>query len=351
MKKTISLLMAALLILSLTLTAVSCGRQSDKPAAPGKPASAGEPAEPVEPDEPVEPVEPDEPGAEAAGPLPLMWRVTDKDGHTLYLFGTIHVGDERNDAVMARVAPVLDGCDALAVEFDAVAYAGDMQQMMKDMEQYVLTDGSTVSDYMPEDLYQRSYELLKQAGLMPGVFTHYNLAWWSQLVESAILTVYTELDSGKAMDSLLIHRAYDRDIPVLDVESSAFQMALLNSFDNELYLLMIEDALENAETYNTDLNRLYELWLSGDRDAFWTYLASENDEDDGNYTEQQLAMIEDYNRALLDERNLGMRDRAMEYLASGRTVFFAVGAAHMANEAGLVQLLTDAGYTVEEIAY
>ena len=70
-----------------------------------------------------------------------------------------------------------------------------------------------------------------------------------------------------------------------------------------------------------------------------------------DYTEEQIALIEDYNRRLLDDRNLGMFDRAVEYLGSGQTVFFAVGAAHMANGVGLVQLLTDAGYTVEEVNY
>jgi uncharacterized protein YbaP (TraB family) len=281
-----------------------------------------------------------------------MWRVTGGEGHTLYLFGTIHVGDKRNKTVMEKITPVLDSCDALAVEFDAVAYAKDSQQMMKDMEQYLLTDGSVVSDYMPEELYQRSYELLDRAGLFPGVFSYYNLAWWTQMVDSAMLMVYTDLDSEKAMDSMLIYHAYDREMPVLEVESSEFQMSLLNSFDDELYLMMIEDALESAETYGSDLGELYELWLSGDRDTFWTYLADdESGGDAGDYTEEQIALLEDYNRKLLDERNLGMRDRAMEYLASGKTVFFAVGAAHMANEAGLVQLLTDAGYAVETVAY
>ena len=144
------------------------------------------------------------------------------------------------------------------------------------------------------------------------------------------------------------------DIPVLEVESAQFQITLLNSFENELYLLLIEDELDTADTYGDDLGELYELWLSGDRDTFWEYLAEENEEElseDYSYTEEQIALIEDYNRRLLDDRNLGMLDRAVEYLGSGQTVFFAVGAAHMANDIGLVRLLTDAGYTVEEVDY
>ena len=72
----------------------------------------------------------------------------------------------------------------------------------------------------------------------------------------------------------------------------------------------------------------------------------EEDEPMREYTEEETAMIEAYNRVMVDDRNLGMLDKAVEYLASGQTVFFAVGAAHMANDIGLVQLLTDAGYTV-----
>ena len=218
---------------------------------------------------------------------------------------------------------------------------------------YLLTDGSSVSDYMPEELYRRASDLLQQAGLFPTLFGRYNLAMWSQLIDSAMLLQYSDLDAEKGMDGLLIHRAYELSIPVLDVESGSFQMNLLNSFDNELYLMLIESSLDSADSYGEDLSSLYELWLSGDREAFWTLLAGEEseEEDAGDYTEEQIALIEDYNRSLLDDRNLGMRDRALEYLASGDTVFFAVGAAHMANDMGLVKLLTDAGCTVEPFEY
>ena len=195
------------------------------------------------------------------------------------------------------------------------------------------------------------FQLLQAVGLYPTLFSRYNLAMWSQLIDSAMLMQYTTLDTEKGMDSLLIQHAYDCAIPVLDVESSEFQMNLLNSFDNELYLLLIESSLDSADSYDADLSSMYELWLSGDREAFWALLAGEEEEESADYTEEQLALIEDYNRKLLDERNLGMRDRALEYLADGKTVFFAVGAAHMANEEGLVQLLSEAGCTVEPYEY
>ena len=362
MKRWIAILLALVMLFSLA----SCTRHPQQPeieppveesAAPETPAPTEIPAPteapiPTETPSPTEAPVPTEPPAAAASASPLMWKVTDADGHTLYLFGTIHVGDERNDAVLDRVSSVLDSCDALAVEFDTVAYEQDTKRAMNDLAQYVLTDGSLITDYMPDELYQRACELLEKAGLYPAIFNRYNLAMWAQLLDSAMLMQYSDLDSEKGMDSLLIRRAYEKEIPVLDVESSEFQMNLLNSFDNELYLLQIEAALDGADSYGEDLHSMYELWLSGDRDAFWALLAGDEEDDvSGDYTEEQIALIEDYNRKLLDERNLGMRDRALEYLASGDTVFFAVGAAHMANDVGLVQLLSEAGCTVEPCEY
>ncbi len=273
--------------------------------------------------------------------VPLMWKVTDAEGHALYLFGTIHVGDKRSDEVLPRVAKVLDTCDALAVEFDLVAYQQDYSAMMQTMMQYVLNDGTTVDAHMPEDLYARAHKLLEEAGLMPEMMKNYNLAMWSQLVEQAAIMKYSDLSPDKAMDMMLINHAYEKEIPVLEVESAEFQSGLLNSFEDETYLLQIRTTLDSLDQYGAAIELLYSLWLSGDRETFWMAIGAE----------PALEGDDAYNEALVDDRNRTMAQKAEAYLLSGKTVFFAVGAAHMANETGVVQLLRNAGYTVEEIGY
>ncbi|MBQ6263452.1 MAG: TraB/GumN family protein [Clostridia bacterium] len=353
MRHLTAFVLAALLILSLFACARNTRDETADAITTVEPSAATEPFEDTDGPAATETAGSTEEPEIPVSSVPLMWRVSDAEGHALYLFGTCHAGDERNAGVFERVAPVVASCDALAVEANTVAYVKNVDQMANDMKQYILTDGSAVSDHMPEELYERTYDLLAQAKMHPDLFLKYNLAWWEQLVDEALMTIYSDLDFENAMEDKLINFAYEKEMPVLEVESVPFQMGLLNSFDDELYLILIEDMMENRESYRDDLNELYELWLSGDRDAFWEFLSSEDeeDEDPDKYTEEQIALIEDYDRKLLDDRNLGMRDRAIEYLASGDTVFFAVGAAHMANDIGLVHLLSDAGYTVEEVDY
>lgn len=350
MKRRLSFLLALLLLLG-GLTACTRYPQETITEPPAETQAPAETADPIGPDAPAETEAPAEASAELADPHPLLWKVTDAEGRTLYLFGTIHVGDARSSAVLSRVTPVLDSCDALAVEFDTLAYAQDTQKAVSDLQQFLLTDGSSISDYLPEEQVRRASDLMQEAGLYPSLFSRYNLAMWSSLLDSAILMTRTELKEEYGMDGLLLRHAHDREIPVLEVESPDFQMSLLNSFDDEINRLSITYKLDHLDEYAAGTAELYELWLSGDRDLLWNKLIEEDETEAADYTEEQLALMEDYNTRMLDERNLGMRDKALSYLSEGKTVFFAVGAAHMANEGGLVQLLQNAGCTVEPIEY
>lgn len=106
----------------------------------------------------------------------MRFRVTGEGGQEMYLFGTIHVGDERNAAALSLIAPTLDECDALAVEFDVLAVEFDVLAFEEDMSaasemmmQFLLLDGTTAEDHMPAETYRAAADLLEKAGLMPNI--------------------------------------------------------------------------------------------------------------------------------------------------------------------------------------
>lgn len=282
---------------------------------------------------------------------PMLFHVTGENGEEAYLFGTIHVGDQRINTAMETVAPYLDGCDALAVEFDIVAYEDDLAAQMQAMSQFILTDGTKVSDHMPKETFEKASDLVGKAGLYPKLMENYNLSMWTQLVEQAALITQTDFDTKIGMDRSLIQHCYDRKIEVRDVESPELQYGLMASFSDELNLLLIEDTLDNLDEYGANIDELYAAWLSGNYDNIVAVLNDEEAGEEEGLTEEQRALVEDYNDRMLTQRNLGMRDKAVEWLKAGDKVFFAVGAAHLVAEGGLVELLRAAGYTVEQVSY
>lgn len=277
---------------------------------------------------------------------PLIWRVTDGDGHTLYLFGTMHAGDERNETVMKRLDRLLSSCDALAVEFDSIAYEKDLAAATSDAQKMIYSDGTTVKDHLSAGLYEKMKAALSDAGQYSPLLDMYRPVMWETLLEN-LYVEKSSLSTEYAIDPMLINRAYELKIPVLEVESGSFQMGLLASFPDELYEVLIGELLDcSFEDYGKDIEALHEAWLSGDEAA----LAESTEETDDGLTEEERVLVDDYERKMINERNVGMAERAKEYIESGDKVFFAVGAGHMVGDAGIVSLLEKDGYTVKRIS-
>lgn len=334
-------------VLSIVMTAVffliifaGCTPRTDIPGGENTPTTVPTTAVPTA-GAPTDPVAP------AVDPAPLMWKVTGEGSGALYLFGTIHVGDEGTGTVLEKVTDTLASCDALAVEFDTVAYEKDALRVSRDIQRFVYTDGSTVKDHMPENIYKAAKTLMSRAGISSAYLDMYNPAMWSMFVEQAAVQVYSKLKPEQGMDTLLILRAYDLSVPVWDVESAELQYGLMNEFSDELYCLMMRQTMKMGKKYGEQLDALYAAWLAGDLEALMGEIDGEEEEEE-ELNERQIALIAEYNEVMLDNRNLGMAEKAKEYLKTGKTVFFAVGAAHMLGEAGVVRLLEDAGYTVEQ---
>ena len=281
---------------------------------------------------------------------PLIWHVTDTDGDgEMYLFGTIHAGDERSEIAVDNVSKYIDECDSLAVEFDVVAYQEDTERMVEDLAEYLLDEGK-ITDYLSEETYEAAKAILRKAHMYIGLYDRYGLAFWSELVDSAMIEAYSDISTENAVDTLLISYAYDHDIDVLEVESYEFQSALLSGFSDEFYVYMIENTISDPEAYGELLNDLYEHWTAGDEQAMIEDLIIEEEScDEEELSDGLIAELDEYTYSMYDERNLGMADKAEEYLASGGKTFFAVGEAHMLGEAGIVSLLTERGYTVEPV--
>ena len=68
-------------------------------------------------------------------------------------------------------------------------------------------------------------------------------------------------------------------------------------------------------------------------------------------TEEEKALMLEYEQAIETGRNVDMLTVAEDYLNSGKTVFYAVGLAHLLADDGLVNTLRDAGYTVELVTF
>ncbi len=293
---------------------------------------------------------------------PLFYHVTGENGQEMWLFGTIHVGDERTAYLPAEIRAAFEASDALAVECDTEAFDDLVEEDEKLQEQvsnlYYFSNGTTMESLMEEEDYAQAVRLMKATGNYNMNMPYAKPYVWSSSIENFYLRQGYSLHGDQGVEERLMDWAEELDKEILEVESSLFQIKMLTGYSNDLQLLMLEESMESsAEDYWEGVNDLYEKWCAGDEAVLREELSDELDLSE--LTEEELAeyeaqkhLIEEYDKAMSYDRNDGMLKKAKEYLESGKTVFFAVGLAHLLNDVnGLVDTLQEAGYTVELVTY
>ncbi|MDR1705721.1 MAG: TraB/GumN family protein [Clostridiales bacterium] len=284
---------------------------------------------------------------------PALWRVTSPEGQVMYLFGTIHMATDDLYPLPGYITGAFDDSGYLAVEANVLGATDPSGIADMDMSALMYTDGRSAVDDIGEELFGRTMEALAEfTGLSNaelaafGMFKPFMLA----IQLEGLLLMETGMQMNAGVDMYFLQEAVDRDMEILETESVTMQLDMLGGFSIPLqiaYLEMTLEALDEMETSQEELSvedyALYTAWRQGDLAALEELIA------EGTMPFDDAELNEEYYDALITYRNIGMADKAEEYMADGKTVFFTAGAAHMAGDGGIADLLTERGYDVERM--
>ena len=274
-----------------------------------------------------------------------MWEVTSKDTDAkLYLMGSIHAAKPDTFPLRKEITDAFEKSDYLAVEANIKEFEKDVSAQLETAQKCIYSDGSKIYDHISKDTYEKAKAFLLSEKQYAEVYDMYSPFMWSSLIENA-LVLKSDIAIDEGVDYTLIGLAEDAGKEVLEVESMDFQLDMSLGFPDELYDIMINETIDNADAYPQELNDLYSSWHSGDLEKF----IEEFDEEPENLTDEQKQLYEDYNKQMLTDRNIGMANKAAQYLSENKNVFFVVGFMHMIGDDGIVELLKDKGFTVKRV--
>ena len=277
---------------------------------------------------------------------PLMYEIT-KEGsdNKIYLIGSIHYADIPNIEFPKYVTDAYNNSKYLAFEFDI------LKAMEKiDPEAQKASLFYTAPDSLDKHVSKESYDKIVK-------FMNENLKYDEERVKTMSLsyidTLLTQLVLAESklgnqdgVDTYFLRKGHDDNKNILEVESYEFQESLTNSFPEHIKELSIIDAIDNFDEGVKEIDDLYEAWKKGDIDAL-TKLLIEDDMDE--YSAEDKALMLDYHKKMLDDRNIGMKNKLEEYFNNGYTVFYMVGTAHLIGDQGIAKLVELDGYTVTRV--
>ena len=262
----------------------------------------------------------------------VLWRAT-RDGRSVYLFGTLHVGKPDWRKLGPLTSAALRASDVLALEVDPSDPA-----LIKAMAD------SRPPQPLPDALQARLTRAFERVCLSTAA-----LATLHPVLQATTLTVmearWLGMDSSYAMEQVLAAqvRAFGR--PVVALESVATQIQALVPDDEGEARTLLDQSLQQLEDRSARrvLQRLAVVWDEGDLAALegfenWCECAA---------TDADRAAM----RRLNDERNGPLADGIEDQHRQGKRVFAAVGALHMTGPQGLPLLLAQRGFRVERVAF
>lgn len=270
----------------------------------------------------------------------MLWRVSRPGGPTNHLFGTVHLTDDRVNALPPAVAKALEASRQLVLEVADLSPQALGQAMAKVQDKLVFRDGRSLRTLLSPRELAVAEDASTRAGLPAEMFSVAR-PWLVTMLLALSDCERRRSGAGRLpLDLNLARIARERAMPVLGLERLEDQLGAMAAVPEADQLTVLRAGLELAPLTDDMLETMLQRYLAREIAKVWA-LQTEMWRRIGF----DPAAFATFRRELITVRNAHMRDAALPILAEGNA-FIAVGALHLVGGDGLVALLRDAGFEV-----
>jgi uncharacterized protein YbaP (TraB family) len=283
-----------------------------------------------------------------AGAVPngkgLLWKLEKQGEAPSFLFGTMHMTDERVTTLPAAAKKAYDGASTIIIETTEVL---DKRKMMAAIAAepglMMFTDNTTLSSLLsPQDAAVLN-KGLDARGIPPATVAKMKPWILSAMVALPACEVARQSAGEPVLDVKLANDAKASGKAVEGLETVADQLRAMASLPLAFHMKGLVDTLKLGDKTN-DLNEtMIVLYQRGEVGMFWPLfrvVLPDAESDKAGYAAFEQTMI--------TNRNKVMVAHAEPILAKGNA-FMAVGALHLPGPDGLVEDFRKAGYTVTAV--
>jgi uncharacterized protein len=260
-----------------------------------------------------------------------LWKISDRE-NLLYMQGSVHMLKPDNYPLKPAIMEAYRQSDILVFETDMT----QMQSM--ETQQLILKKamGGNLKASLNPDVYAKLSATLAEAGL-PAEAVNGFKPWMVALTLSLTKLNQMGMDPALGLDMHFTQLAKKEAKPTIGLETAEFQINLMDTLSELDPNKFILHSLEELETIETQVDEMLTAWTHGDIDAL------------GNLMLESLGKYPEMQKRFVDDRNLTWATQIDGFLKSGKTHFITVGALHYPGEKGLINLMKQKGYAVEQL--
>lgn len=274
---------------------------------------------------------------------PFLWRV---EGNGLekpsYLFGTIHLSNERIAQLHPAAARAFDGADTFYAEISM-----ELPDQMAGAVLMMRRDGKKLSESIGPELTAQLTEQLQ--AIQPGLDIAILQPMKTWAAAMMVVMLPHQLEGREALDMILWNRAKAGGKSLAGLEEIADQIAAFETLDEAEQVIYLRETLATLADAEDLMAKMIAAYEGGD-DAALEKLLAESMQLDGE-DEEVKKISERLVASLLTTRDIQMAATIHRILTENpaKSHFFAIGAAHYLGDESIRKHLAAKGYTITRI--
>lgn len=262
----------------------------------------------------------------------FMWRVN-SNAAVVYILGTIHMGVPEMHPMNPIIFDALDQADVLALEADLTDESrGELQQMV--MKYGVYPQGENLNQNISDQTSMMAVKL--DIDLTPVQTIR---PWLAALALQVVKLMELGFEEKYGVEERLTEEARKTGQEIFELEGAAFQINLMRNLTDQEQDQLLFWTLVDLANMKDMIDQMVQAWKEGDQFAFEEVFFK------GLEDHPELESLID---KLIYKRNIRMADQVEKFLKRGGTVLMAVGGGHLPGPKGVLKLLEDRGYAVEQ---
>lgn len=256
-----------------------------------------------------------------------VWKVTGPNGGVIYLGGSIHGLDSTDYPLPSAYNRAFDASTALVIEDDPNVSRWRAEKFFK-------SGFYGRGDSLKNHVDPRTYDYLRRVFAAAGVPE-------SEVAKRKpwmlIMMLWSGATNELGIESYLIRRAHANHMPIYGLETFREHAEVISGMsDKQAELVLLATFIPQAP--GTDLQKkMLAGWRRGDADTI-ARMERDMQRDLPNFGERLIA-----------ERNRKWVPKIEGYLRDRRIYFVVAGAAHMGGPDGVLALLRQRGYGIEQL--
>jgi uncharacterized protein YbaP (TraB family) len=259
----------------------------------------------------------------------LLWEISGKGlSKSSYLFGTIHMIPSKDFNLSSKLNEAFDKSDLVVFEIDLNEMT-DFSSLLPLMMKSFMPD-QKLSELVTQEEYLMIEDYFEKKGLPIILLERIKPMFLYALLSGDMFADATSYEVQ------LWEKANNLNKKTKGLETAEFQMSIFDSIPYPVQAKLLVQSIKDQRNNEDEFENMIQLYKQEDIEKLYDLITKET-QDLGSFNE---LMVFGRNRNWIPQ---------IENMMMQGSVFFAVGAGHLAGKEGLIELLKNKGYTLKPL--